>query len=73
MFVISFISFFVSILGNWKDRLRDKFLGVTLQLKSPSVLVNSMDRFELLTESMGTVKIDLHILTRNFEKYGCHL
>nr|XP_012135228.1 PREDICTED: tectonic-3-like [Megachile rotundata] len=60
-------------IGNWKDRLRDKFLGITLQLKSPSVLVNSLDRFELLTESMGTVKIELHILTRNFEKYGCHI
>ncbi|CAL7948272.1 unnamed protein product [Xylocopa violacea] len=59
--------------GNWKDRLRDRFLGITLQLKSPNVLVNSLDRFELLTESMGTVKIELHILTRNFEKYGCHL
>ncbi|XP_076235710.1 tectonic-1 [Calliopsis andreniformis] len=57
-------------IGNWKDRLRDKFLGITLQLKSPSVLVNTMDRFELLTESMGTVKIELHIVTRNFEKYG---
>ncbi|XP_068972062.1 tectonic-1-like [Bombus flavifrons] len=59
-------------IGNWKDRLRDKFLGITLQLKSPSVLVNSLDRFELLTESMGTVKIELHIIARNFEKYGCH-
>ncbi|XP_015431801.1 PREDICTED: tectonic-3-like [Dufourea novaeangliae] len=60
-------------IGNWKDRLRDKFLGITLQLKSPNVLVNSLDRFELLTESMGTVKMEIHILTRNFEKYGCHI
>lgn len=60
-------------IGNWKDRLRDQFLGITLQLKSPSVLVNSLDRFELLTESMGTVKIQLHVLARNFEKYGCYL
>ncbi|XP_076548891.1 tectonic-3 [Osmia lignaria lignaria] len=59
-------------IGNWKDRLKDKFLGITLQLKSPNVLVNCLDRFELLTESMGTVKIELHILTKNFEKYGCH-
>ncbi|XP_076295297.1 tectonic-3 [Lasioglossum baleicum] len=60
-------------IGNWKDQLRDKFLGITLQLKSPNVLVNSLDRFELLTESMGTVKIELQILARNFEKYGCHI
>ena len=66
-------TFYLWYIGNWKDRLRDKFLGITLQLKSPSVLVNSLDRFELLTESMGTVKIELHILTRNFEKYGCHM
>ena len=60
-------------IGNWKDRLRDQFLGITLQLKSPSVLFNSLDRFELLTESMGTVNIELHIFARNFEKYGCYL
>ncbi|XP_043803197.1 B9 domain-containing protein 2 [Apis laboriosa] len=60
-------------IGNWKDRLRDKFLGISLQLKSPNILVNSLDRFELLTESMGTIKIELYILTRNFEKYGCHI
>lgn len=67
-----FISFFFDT-GDWKDRLRDKFLGVVLQLKSPNVLVNTIDRFELLTESMGTVQIDLHILVRNFDKFGCHL
>jgi len=59
--------------GNWKDRLYDKFLGRTLQLKSPSVLVNTIDRFEILTQSMGTVIIHLHILARNFDKFGCQL
>ncbi|XP_017794479.1 PREDICTED: tectonic-3-like [Habropoda laboriosa] len=53
-------------IGNWKDRLRDKFLGVTLQLKSPSALVNSLDRFQLLTESMGTVKSELYIISNIF-------
>lgn len=48
-------------------------MGISLQLKSPNILVNSLDRFELLTESMGTIKIELYILTRNFEKYGCHI
>ncbi|KAK2579031.1 hypothetical protein KPH14_002824 [Odynerus spinipes] len=43
-------------IGDWKDRLRDKFLGVVLQLKSPSVLVNTIDRFELLTESMENIE-----------------
>lgn len=48
-------------------------MGTTLQLKSPDVLVNADDRFELLTESMGTVQIDLYVLVRNFDKFGCHL
>ncbi|XP_058799488.1 B9 domain-containing protein 2-like [Phymastichus coffea] len=60
-------------IGNWHDRLKDKFLGTTLQLKSPDVLVNADDRFELLTESMGTIQIDLYVLVRNFDKFGCHL
>ncbi|XP_012276917.1 B9 domain-containing protein 2 [Orussus abietinus] len=60
-------------IGDWKDRLKDKFLGVTLQLKSPSVLCNTQDRFELLTESMGSVNINLHILAKNFDKFGCNL
>ncbi|XP_014210190.1 tectonic-3 [Copidosoma floridanum] len=57
-------------IGDWQDRLKDKFLGTTLQLKSPDVLVNGDDRFELLTESMGTVKIDLYVLVRNFDKFA---
>lgn len=60
-------------IGNWQDRLKDKFLGLTLQLKTPSILVNTQDRFELLTESMGTVRINLQILSRNFEKFGCDM
>ncbi|XP_034949195.1 B9 domain-containing protein 2 [Chelonus insularis] len=58
-------------IGNWQDRLRDKFLGITLQLKSPSLLANSTDRFELLTETEGIVNIQLHIMCKNFDKFGC--
>ncbi|KYM79603.1 B9 domain-containing protein 2 [Atta colombica] len=57
-------------IGTWKDRLYDKFLGNSLQLKSPSVLINTLDRFEILTQSMGTVIVQLYILTRNFDKFG---
>lgn len=70
--IIYFLCIFI-VIGDWQDRLKDKFLGTTLQLKSPDVLVNADDRFELLTESMGTVKIDLYVLVRNFDKFGCHL
>lgn len=61
------------ITGDWQDQLKDKFLGTTLQLKTPDVLVNTDDRFELLTESMGTVQIEFYVLVRNFDKFGCHL
>lgn len=59
--------------GTWKDRLYDKFLGRSLQLKSPSVLINTLDRFEIFTQSVGTVIVNLHILARNFDKFGCQL
>ncbi|XP_015111822.1 B9 domain-containing protein 2 [Diachasma alloeum] len=60
-------------IGNWQDRLRDRFLGMSLQLKTPNLLTNGTDRFELLTESMGTVHLEFHILTQNFNKFGCFL
>ncbi|XP_043280758.1 B9 domain-containing protein 2-like [Venturia canescens] len=59
--------------GGWQDRLKDRFLGMTLQLKTPSLLANGDDRFELLTESMGIVNVQLHIIARNFTKFGCQL
>lgn len=60
-------------IGAWKDRLYDKFLGKSLQLKTPSTLINTLDRFEVLTQSMGTVIVHLHIMARNFDKFGCQL
>lgn len=60
-------------IGDWQDRLRDRFLGISLQLKSPNTLANTEDRFELLTQTMGSVDIDLHILAKNFDKFGCRL
>lgn len=53
--------------------MRDKFLGMSLQLKSPSLLANADDRFELLTESMGSVVVDVDVIAKNFDKFGCHL
>lgn len=65
------ITFFY--LGGWQDRLKDRFLGMTLQLKTPSLLANGDDRFELLTESLGTVNVQIHIIAKNFVKFGCQL
>ncbi|KAL6252147.1 hypothetical protein P5V15_015126 [Pogonomyrmex californicus] len=56
-----------------KDRLYDKFLGKSLQLMSPNVLIDTLDRFEITTQSMGTVTLYLDILTKNFDKFGCQL
>ncbi|XP_044009827.1 B9 domain-containing protein 2-like [Aphidius gifuensis] len=60
-------------IGNCLDQLRDRFLGITLQLKSPNLLANGGDRFELLTQSLGTVNIVLHVIAKNFIKFGCLL
>lgn len=59
--------------GSWQDRLKDRFLGMTLQLKNPGLLANGDDRFELLTESMGSVDVNLHVIAKNFSKFGCEL
>lgn len=70
---IVYLLIWILITGNWHDRLKDKFLGMTLQLKTPSLLANSSDRFELLTETVGTVTIKLQIIAKNFGKFGCLL
>lgn len=57
-------------IGDAADQTQSYFIGGGLQLKSPDLVYNSDKRYRLQTQAMGTVMVDLGVITRNFEKYG---
>lgn len=57
-------------LGSWLEQLTQKFIGGGLQLRSPDLIYDGMDRCRLSTEAMGTVELEINISMRNFDKYG---
>ena len=59
--------------GNLSDQLWANYLGATPQLKDQSLVYEPVDRFRLLTQSMGKVHAKLWIVIRNFVKTGVSL
>ena len=57
-------------IGDSAEQIQSYFLGGGLQLKSPDLVYNSDKRYRLQTQAMGTVMVNLGVITRNFEKYG---
>ena len=57
-------------LGSLWEEMSSAFLGGGPQLKSPDIIYNGADRFKLRTKAMGTIHLELSIITRNFERYG---
>jgi B9 domain-containing protein 2 len=51
-------------------RLPAYFVGGGLQLRAPELVYTGADRPRLQTEAMGTVVLDLGVITHNFENYG---
>ncbi|KAI8898191.1 B9 domain-containing protein 2 [Globomyces pollinis-pini] len=56
--------------GTMKEQLWATFLGATNQLKDTNLIYDPMDRFRLVTESMGKVHVEFDIIIRNFQKTG---
>ncbi|EGD82061.1 B9 domain-containing protein 2 [Salpingoeca rosetta] len=48
-------------------------VGGSLQLKSDDAVHTQVDRFKLKTKTMGTVHVQLNIVTRGFEAYGIEM
>ena len=46
------------------------FVGGGLQLRSSELVYTGVDRPRLQTEAMGTVILELGVITHNFESYG---
>ena len=49
------------------------FVGGGPQLKSPELVHSAMDRYRLRTQAMGSVMLDITIITKDFEKYGVEM
>ncbi|KAK0400382.1 hypothetical protein QR680_003470 [Steinernema hermaphroditum] len=56
--------------GGFSDELTHRFLGGGLQLQTLSTLDAPEDRMRLQTQAMGTVQLQISVITRNFEKFG---
>lgn len=56
--------------GTWSEQFRQYFLGGGAQLKTPDLVHNSIDRYRLQTETMGTIHLELSVILRNFTKFG---
>ncbi|KAM9800250.1 B9 domain-containing protein 2-like [Syngnathus acus] len=57
-------------LGSWWEQLSRMFVGGGPQLRSPDIIYSGADRYRLHTETMGTVKLELGVIMRNFDKHG---
>eukprot|EP00075_Anas_platyrhynchos_P015189 XP_027304442.1 B9 domain-containing protein 2-like [Anas platyrhynchos] len=55
--------------GTWGERLRRFWLGGGPQLLNPDPAY-APDRFRLRTEAAGTVRMELGVILRHFQRYG---
>jgi len=55
-----------------KGKLRNWLLGTGPELNEPEAIISSstQQRQKFPAESMGTIKLKLYTITKNFEKYG---
>jgi len=56
--------------SNKSEQLRSFFVGGSPQLKNSDVIYTGGDRYKLRTIAMGTVHLQLGVITRNFDKFG---
>ncbi|XP_042861513.1 B9 domain-containing protein 2-like [Penaeus japonicus] len=56
--------------GTFAEELRRSFLGGGPQLLSTEFIHSGLERYRLRTIPSGTVRFDLGIILRNFDKYG---
>ncbi|CAF3883454.1 unnamed protein product [Rotaria sp. Silwood2] len=56
--------------GTLLEELKTEFIGGSSQLKNPDLVSSSAELYKLRTVSMGKIHLRLHIIVRNFDKYG---
>ncbi|XP_023347336.1 B9 domain-containing protein 2 [Eurytemora carolleeae] len=56
--------------GGYTDTISHHFLGGSHQLKAPELIFSATERHRLTTVATGKIFAQLHIVLRNFEKFG---
>ncbi|CAL2042329.1 CBN-MKSR-2 protein [Caenorhabditis brenneri] len=56
--------------GSFREELMHKLVGGGLQLTSLNALEDPSIREKIVSVSAGTVKFELNIITKNFQRYG---
>ena len=55
--------------GGWEE-VAGRLIGGGLHLKNPDLVYNGAERFRLRTRAMGSVHVEVQLITRHFKKYG---
>lgn len=58
------------VLGSYQEEFQQYFLGGGVQLQDPELVYSGCNRYQLHTQAMGTVHLEISIVLRNFEKFG---
>ncbi|KAF1759629.1 hypothetical protein GCK72_016096 [Caenorhabditis remanei] len=56
--------------GSWREEMMHKLVGGGLQLTSLSALEDPSIREKIVSVSAGTVRFELNVVTKNFQRYG---
>ncbi|EHB02537.1 B9 domain-containing protein 2 [Heterocephalus glaber] len=57
-------------LGSWREQLARAFVGGGPQLLHADTIYSGADRYRLHTAAGGTVRLELSLLLRHFDRYG---
>ncbi|KAM6153573.1 B9 domain-containing protein 2 [Erethizon dorsatum] len=57
-------------LGSWREQLARAFVGGGPQLLHADTIYSGADRYRLHTAAGGTVRLELGLLLRHFDRYG---
>lgn len=64
------ITILCHVLGSYQEEFQQYFLGGGVQLQDPELVYSGCNRYQLHTQAMGTVHLEISIVLRNFEKFG---
>ncbi|GAB6027754.1 B9 domain-containing protein 2 [Chamberlinius hualienensis] len=56
--------------GSFRQQITQNIIGGAMHLCDESTVYSGSERYQLQTESKGTVSIEIGIILRNFEKFG---
>jgi len=74
-YILNFSSYIIlkKTKGSARDRFRQFFLGGSTELTEANLVCSSEARYQLSTESMGLVLLELAVVLRNFKNQGVEI